>query len=100
MKHRKTIRRLLQLFCGIVTAYFLIYAVLSLNGSYQVVESDLNHADYGWIPYGFYPPKHQQANWVNTTLFRVYLPFWKLDEMHIHKNPPSSIYFTRQETGK
>jgi hypothetical protein len=100
MKLRRVLRRLLISFCAIVAAYFLIYAVLSLNGSYQVVYSDLRHADYGWVPYGFYPPKHQQPNWVNTALFRIYLPIFELDETYIHKNPPPSIYFTTPEIKK
>ena len=85
MKLRKVLRRLLIFICGIVAAYFLIYAVLSLNGSYQVIAADLNHAAYGWVPYGFYPPKHQQPNWVNTALFRIYLQILELDETYTHK---------------
>jgi hypothetical protein len=57
MKHRKFLRRIAVIFCGIIAAYFLIYTVLSLGGSYQPMLTDLNHAEYGWVPLGFFPGK-------------------------------------------
>jgi hypothetical protein len=100
MKHRKILRHLLGFLCGIVAAYFLVYTVLSLNGSYQVVSADLNHAEYGWVPCGFYPPKHQKPNFINTSLFWIYLPIFEWDEEYIHKNPPPPLCFTQPEIKK
>jgi hypothetical protein len=96
VKYDKKLRLLPAWICGIVVAYFFIYAVLSLSGSYQVVLADLNHADYGWVPFGFYASGHKQNNWVNDTVFYVYRPLWVWDEKYIHKTPPPSVYFTTQ----
>jgi hypothetical protein len=97
MKRNKNLRRLLGLCFVVVTSYFLVYAILSFNGSYQVLLADLDHEEYGWIPLGFYPPEHQQPNWVNSALFRIYLPLFQLDQIYIHKNPPPPTYFPRPE---
>jgi hypothetical protein len=90
-------QKFLKIVCGILICYVLIYLILSSSGSYQVVDSDLNHASFGWIPCGFYPPKHQNPNWLNKILFLTFLPLWDLDEKFIHKNPPPTIYFKHPE---
>jgi hypothetical protein len=93
MKHRKLLRHLLRLFCGVVAAYLLIYTILSLNGNYQVVLSDLRHVEYGWVPCGFYSQKQNHPTWLNVMLFRMYLPLFQFDEKYVHKNPPPPVWF-------
>jgi hypothetical protein len=97
MKHRKFLRRATAIFCGIIAAYFMTYAALSLAGSYDVVLSDLNHAEFGWVPCGFYPQKHKQPNCINKSLVRVYLSLWFFDQKYIHKNPPPTVYFSEKK---
>jgi hypothetical protein len=94
------VRKFSKIFGGLVAAYVLIYAVLTLNGSYQPAAYDLNGVMWReWAPSGFYDSTHPWPNsfaaehskdkmtggW-NKLMMCIFLPLWAADTKFIHKD--------------
>jgi hypothetical protein len=91
------VRKLKKIVCGLFIGYVLIYAILSLAGSYQEQPFWVgsNVRNFCWAPLGFYNPNRvsESANswnngwqkW-NKTMVYTFYPLFKLDRIYIHKN--------------
>ena len=93
-------RKLLKFFAGFVIIYIVIYAVLSLNGRYQPISTNLRGIEqYAWAPIGFYDPDHpwsgsiaarrspeNKAGGWNHVMMYAFAPLWVVDIHFIHEN--------------
>lgn len=100
-------RKFVKIVSGLIAVYFLIYLVLTLNGSYQPAAYDLRGVMWNeWAPLGFYDSKHPWPNsfaanhskdkttggW-NDFMLYSFLPLWILDTNFIHSHAPPGNNF-------
>ena len=84
-------RKFAKFFSALLAVYILIYAALSIFGSYQpTMVGTFGVEQYQWAPLGFYNsnhPAHSKNMGWSSFMCYTFLPLWIVDVYFIHKNP-------------